>query len=253
MQSVKNTDQHLERSFEERLKRVEDAGDNFRKVMERWNDRLALEGSSYWELYFCGRVALVLDCQLAFQMKRRGGLVPERDAPVVDRHLHAFLVLKKYSPENHTLQGWDDKLVLIHNVEIVESPEGGIPSLVGFYFIPNKITNSLSRLLFKSTVDYGYKFFPRLEDWKLCMFAGVPVLAENCLTEKNIKSTTQVMNGVSNDQGGPISWELASVPLDPQKVYPNLFIDKERIEVRIPKAADQILQVNDVLIGPFNL
>ena len=74
-----------------------------------------------------------------------------------------LFILKAYVSEHHKLEHWDKKLMLIRDIQIVQSPHGNVPSLVGLYNVENEVMNVASdALLFYSTIQSIYKLIPRV-------------------------------------------------------------------------------------------
>lgn len=242
-------------SANENIERFNRARDFFGDPIKRWQDRLSLEGCSKVEQYRRGRMALIVHCEIpSVQM-------PESHAPRIvhenriNRNLDVFVIFKANTLYQHKLQHWNQKLMLIHDIEIVNSPEGIIPSLVGFYRIQNKSLNGRSDLLlFQSAVKKTFEFLPRVSDWEACPLRGVSIASENNLVVHEIQSTAQVVQHVSDDEGS-LSDIQESMKLKPDIICSHLsiFIDMNRVEVRAKEVIEKRIEVIDVLQGPFNL
>ena len=106
-----------------------------RRSAQALGDRLTLEGKdAYIENYRRGSMALILNCNLPvveFPESNRTRFIHEDRLDGNNRSV--FLILKANTVENHRLQSWDEKLMFVHDVQIVKSPEQWIPSRVGIY------------------------------------------------------------------------------------------------------------------------
>ncbi len=92
-------------------------------------------------------MALVLHCDCAIIS------LEESDPTGIVRNVKSLpngaplIVLKMDSIKPHNLKHWNENLMLVSNIEVVESPKSRIPALVGFNRIPNKSNDRIRDLL----------------------------------------------------------------------------------------------------------
>lgn len=239
------------------LESVNRARDAFRDFVERCDDGLVLKGRSYIEYYRKGRMALVLHCKIALPVelpveRRLGNVVLVGDKDF-------FIVLKADVGKPHHIEQWDQQLMLVRDVHIVQGPEGIIPTLVGFYDIHDKGANLHSAriigdtLLFQSAVYGGYKFLSALSDWKSRAVINSTSGAVKRAVVKNIDRASEIVQNVANNQGGFGHGEPAFVDVDEQVITPFVFLDADGVKVRRGESIQKFIKVMDVLHGPFNL
>src|SRR5450432_3883473 len=240
----------------EQLKRFNRAVNFFGDPCKRLNDSLILEKpDAYIENYRRGSMALVLHCHLPviefFEPKGAGFIHVDR--PNGDDR-SVFLVLKANTVEDHRLQRWNEKLMFVDDVQIVKSPEQWIPSLVGLYRFDDEFPQSVRNLLlFQSTIQpLRNKFLPRIADWKPRPFASTFGRYE--LVVENIEGAPKIVQHITCNNGG-IACESGSVNREPQMIcsLPQIVINGNGVEIRVPEGSDHKVQVEDVLVGPFNL
>ncbi len=237
----------------QQLERLNRARKFFGDPRERFNNRLILERVSKVEEYRRGRVALILQCQHssfgALQPKAMG--FGKRESSTWINSDIAFVVLKAQVAELHPLKDWDEKLMLVQIVQVIEEPEPVIPSLVGFYGIQNKIVEDRSDLLlFKSVTKAGYKFFPSWTDWETSPIPAVPAI--RC--EEKIKCTPEVMERIANYQCATVTLKLGQINIKPEEICTiRVLLNRDSVKARIEKRSKQEVNIQDVLIGPFNL
>src|SRR6478609_4490354 len=118
-------------SSDENIERFNRARDFFGDPAKRWQDRLSLEGCSKVEEYSCGRMALIVYCEIhSVQMSE--SLTPRIiHENRIKRNDGAFVILKANTLNQHKLQHWNQQLMLVPDVQVVSGPEGEITSLVG--------------------------------------------------------------------------------------------------------------------------
>ncbi|HVP42243.1 MAG TPA: hypothetical protein VMS96_02360 [Terriglobales bacterium] len=238
--------------------RLNDARNYFHKLMESWNNRLCLKGQANVEHYRSGSMALICECdsstiQLLIQSH------PSRSVHEVRGIFHdhvAFLVLKADTDKPHKLESWNEELVFVRNVQLVYGPEGVIPSLVRFYRIEKKLLNSGSNLLLlQSLSKFVFNVLPRVENWEPCPPGWPPTAFQNGRVVEKIQSTSQIVQGVSNDDRCDVQAESGSVNVKSQVVGAAMPIrfDFDGVKIRRDKFLKQGIDVADVFFGPFNL
>ena len=247
--------QTLETPIQCQLERLEHAADHFSQIMNFWNDRLTFKGSSYWEQYHDGRMALVLDCVVSTcQIKRHGAIrLAVDNGDGIANYLNAFIILKADCVKGHKLQCWDDELMFVHDVQFVEGPEGIIPSRIGLYRIFDKVRDDRSSLLFQSTIHNFFKFLGTTDDWELCMAGEFARNGQNCLSKEDVEGTSQIVNCIPKNLRRQVLRELGLIDVNPQAMAPKVILHPEAVEIRLPKILDKFIQIRDVLVGPFNL
>lgn len=239
---------------QDELERLNRARDFFGDAHQRFKDRLIVERCSKVEEYRRGRAALIL--QLNFpslcavqpeSMRVRQGV----DAVPVDSA--AFVVLKADLLKLHPLKDWDQKLMFVPIVQVMEKREPEIPipiaSRVGFYGIQNEpVERRTDLILFKSLIKSGYKFFPSFADWE-----SGPIPRAIGRVEK-IEGTPQIMKRVADYQSTTITLKLREIHVESEEIGSiRVLLDADRVEARIEKIGEQHVDIEDVLIGPFNL
>jgi len=94
--------------------------------------------------------------------------------------------------------GGKQEAVLIHDVKLVETPVGAVPSLVRFQlFKRGRCGGSDSRLYFGQA---GFKFVRVSRDGKLVVAGNQLVVVDDELAVKEIERRTEVVEGVPNKQ-----------------------------------------------------
>jgi hypothetical protein len=255
---------------EQDLGRLNRACDFFGDCIKRRNDWIALIRGSKKEALSDGHVALVLDCRIPSQKTFESELVTSERvksdfatgvgkncANVDDRVL---IVLKVNVLDSHHLVGWNQQLMLVHNVHFVNGPESKISLLVGFYRIKDKVMDDLGDLLlFESTIKKGYKFLPRVCDWEPCpVRCGADIVNLNDLKVQDVESPPEIMQDIPNNERGFIEkFRCRFVNRDDERLYtvPSIvFLNGNRVKIGAGgEVLQEVIQVEDVLFGPLNL
>lgn len=242
-------------SVECQLESLNRARDFFGNPAQRHQDWLNLIGQVKIENYRRGRIALILDCQrtaVSVSQSNAAGVVAVNRGAVVDSS--TFLVLKADVQEAHHLEHWNKQLVLVSDVQTVQSPEGVIPSLVGLYRSDYQAMNPFRNLLLcESAIRGGLKFLPCVSDWKLCRSIGDPIASKDASMVQNVQCASQVVQNIANNQCS-IDTEGPNVEINYKKVCSHLcvFLDGNAIEIRAGDFGKQRIKIVDVLCGPLN-
>jgi len=241
-------------SVSEQLERLNRALAFVGDPVERWNNRLRLEreGCSYVEDYCSGRLALILQFDsstIEFAHPNSTAFIHKEPTRP---NSGAAIIFKAHVLDHHKLQRWDEQLVFVHDVQVVQSPEKCIPSLVGFN-AQHQIDNRRSDLLlFQRWPQVAiYQLFPRIVDWEPSPIGW----KLNNLKPKVVERTAEIVKNVSNSKGDFSQIERASIQFDADKILSRIRIvlDRHDVKVSIRKFTNERLNLPNVFLGPLNL
>lgn len=240
----------------DQLERLNRARDFFGDPRERWNNRLVLHwGVSKVEEYLRGRMAIILQCQCSpFSTVESESASVRCVEDSIPLNGMVFLIIKANLMEFHRLNHWDEKLMFVPVVQVMEKRDKEcpiIPSMVGSYTVQDKLTKRGSDLLlFDSYVQGAYKFLPRICDWEETPLSGIQAAS----VEKQIKCTPQIMECVANYQCATVTRKFRFIDFAFKEVGAiQVVLSEESVEVRIKECLENRIGVLDVLLGPFNL
>ena len=167
----------------------------------------------------------------------------------LDAYYGTFFVLKAHIVDFQKLSHRDEKLVLIDDIHLVQSPEGKIPSLIGLYcfqYVLEDIGGDLP--LFESCRKGVFELFLRVanrEPRKLCR-------AVANLKIQNVEGASQIVQCIPNEHSDSICGEWLHYDEAHISGF-SLLLDANRIEVRAKPSPNKQNDIADVMIGPFNL
>jgi hypothetical protein len=243
---------------QESLERLNRAQRFFGDPIKRLNDRLRLEGNSVIEQYRRGNLALILDCDsnvIGFPKSDGARFVHEPSSVFVKGR--TLLIFKADVRDLHKLQDWDKKLVFIDNIQIIQGPETGIPSLIGLYCFQDQIRNQdRNLLLFKSGLNGGHKLLPGIADWETCIFSGLSAAVQNNFIPQQVKTTSKIVENIADSDRKFVSGEPRHVDVEAKMICPLPFVVLNANGVKIiggREPGHQSIHVHDVFLGPFNL
>lgn len=218
--------------------------------LKGWDYAKSLRGYSIAELYFKGRVSVVLE----LAMKRNlGGSKTEpaqRQGAAFGRSVYA---LQFHAVNEHEIHNWNKQAMFVVNVEMVDGPNVGVPSFVGFHAIDHEAMEAGVAGYFSFSGESRLKHFPFGVDGEIEELGieggGVQSLVGR--SPRNIKSAVEIVNCVSNHQGE----RCANAPMpEPvlEELFPRLRIDVHAQLVSISRDKESLLDIGDVLVGPFD-
>lgn len=234
------------------LNAKDSAVNEYREIVQRWEDMLAAEGQSVSENYANGRFSLICDLDLSFTRGEFGRVVLG-GSPLGEFKLFAILIYVADLSKPLELNMGDKQPVFVLNVESVQGPDSlPIPSLVRLYDIHDEVDDPFGGLMFESAVDGGYKFIPCIAYRKLSVLRPLSCMAELDIVGDKIESGAQVVQSVSSDTH-ELFWN-GFTRLELERVVTSIGISLDKNGVRVSVDADQnSVQVSDVLFGPLNL
>jgi hypothetical protein len=163
-----------------------------------------------------------------------------------------FVVLKAHAVESQKLKNWDQKLVLVPDIQIVQGPQGVITSVIGFYAVQKEIVDTTGNLLiFQSGINGVYKSIPCVSNWEPRPLGGL----DNHSVVKQVESASEVMQDISDNESGIVEGKWRFINIEPKEIgsLPNISIDADGVKLGTGKLGEETVNVIDVLLGPLNL
>lgn len=229
-----------------------DARDELRELMQRWDNRLTLETLNIAEQYVKGRLSVILDLDFAGHVKTCAQFMVLSDLERKDS-LHVPFGLDSERTQRSDGEHRYEQPMFIGNVQIVKGAQGVIPSLVRLYDIKKESDHIGAETLYCSTVNGGFKFLPCLPKWELGFRRRSATSPNNKLISDMIERGVQVVNSIANDQGDLIGNFPSQAKCRDAISCMSVFLDTKMIKVSLHKSVEHIVQLTDVLIGPFDL
>ena len=150
------------------LKPLDDSQNNLRKLFERWNNRLTLQGASIAEQYIGGRCSLVVDvdflplsqsCVPANWATATAGLYPHGPH---DDHL-ARIVFNVDTLQRCNVKHGNQQNMFVENIEVMEGTDRFITSFVRLYDVEYLPAERFWEAgLYYSTIKSRYELLPTL-------------------------------------------------------------------------------------------
>ena len=229
-----------------------DARDKLRQTMERWDNRLTLEGLSFPEDYVQLRCSIILKLRLSSKSNCiQYAVLSNTQSP----HLDDVVILVTYidACDGSNRVQRDQQPVFVDIVQCVESTQGIIPSFVRLYDVEKKINEVRANNLYYSFVNGLFEFLPSFPDREF----SFPI---RCFTTQNdqipddiIQCRTQVLDGFANDNWNRCRGFLGLLETNDVFNAIHIFIDAKTVEIRFEEHVKHRVQLENVLIGPLGL
>jgi len=228
---------------------VDDFPHSGRKAGESWPNRFSPhDRRSNVEKY------VHLGMAFAFKFVPRATRVSESLVASNDNHrlvnLSPFVLYIK--SDKHAVEDWENELVLVKDVQLVEGPQGVIPSRIGLHIIDNKAVQSSMVPYFRSTIQGVYKPFPSLSnrEARLGRYGNIEMSEDFCPSQ--IEGGSEIVQGVSEHDRQINRQESIRRILQEQLSGVTIRVSEWSVEI-INKRINTGLKVSDVLLGPFDL
>jgi hypothetical protein len=261
---------------EQGREQLNEAFNKLDELIERWNNRLTLDNLDlakrylkaelgvhvhlrYWVDAEAGRDSV--DFCAIFQRKRefrreKGHALRRRELMELERG-HAgvgFQDIGHGVPVDGALVRHADghqELVFIRDVELVESPERIVLSLIRFGFL-DEVHRSLRRSIYFGGVA-GFKSIGALEDRKSVLFADRIALGTNHLANEQVEGRTNVVDAIPGD-GAPEKRRLLGDFDSPDQIARmRLVITNGSVGLSLKEPLIPGLEITEVMFGPFDL
>lgn len=218
--------------------------------LKGWDYTESLGGYSIAELYLNHRVSVVLELAIKRNLNASDSAAAQRQGAAFGRPIYA---IQFHAINEHEMQDGNEQAVFVVNVEPMDGPNIGIPSFVRFHAIHYEAKEASVAGYFSFFDEIRFKDFPFGVDGKIeeLEIEGGAVQGFVGHSPCNIKSAIEIVNYVSNHQGEGCT--NASV-LEPvlKELFPRLRVDVHAQLVSISRGKESLLNISDVLVGPFD-
>jgi hypothetical protein len=231
---------------------IYDSRNEFRELMERWDNRLTLENLNILEKYHQGRLRVALHLNVAGHLYYACfSTRTTASSKLGDLCLptNAYLGNDQSRADKHGQK----PMMFIDNVQVVESIQGVIPSSVWLYDISDESDNVRRDSLYCSVLNGLYTFLPCFSKWETGLPGGSATAQTDKLVRDVIESGTQIMDDVTHALGNPFGYLIEH--LKHQRRFPCLrvLLDVDTVKVSLRECGKHVIELVDKLIGPFDL
>jgi len=225
--------------------------------MERWNHRPVLE-RSWSEQYLERRISVAL------RLDSTSGSIYARfcsDNDIAGRHKPERFDMFKSEPHGNVLeldfsQDRNNPKVLVQNIQIMQIVKGIVPASVWFDLVDDGGDHSPRRQLYRSTVTGRFQFLSGMAERECSVSGGFSTRTANDFNVDKVKAGSQVMDRITDKRSGPPgNLFRRSESIEVSKLLSGLriFLSANSISVLLDKNGEHLVQLGDVLIGPFDL
>src|ERR1700690_776364 len=234
------------------VQRLKESNDAFHAGSESCQSKpygfTAHDGRSYIEKYLNFGMSLALKCVPHSVSGCEFPPASFYDHSLVEASVFILYVQSKYN----AIKNWEDDLVLVEDVQLVQGPQGIIPSRVGLYIVEDDISEHTPIPYFFNPVDGIFNRFPRLSNWELGVAGDFYPQPSVKITPNQVKSGSKIVNNIP-DNGGNILREQR-IKWVVEKQLPGIFVNLSDGAVEVINKRFQCgIKLTDVLFGPFYL
>jgi hypothetical protein len=239
-------------SEKKRLERLNRARNFFGDPVQRRDDRLTFEGKSIIEEYSSGRMALILYSKIfPLELVQRQSPRLVGNQPLLKRPFFSIFVLKANTSNVDDLQEWNKELMFVSNIQVIQSPDRVIPSLVGLYVVQEQIMDfDLDLLLFEKIHEGSFQFISGIANGKPTVFGDFPATLYDNVVPENVECAPEIVQHIPDHHSGILGWKCIGV-VKPGQQIPSFQILVDRDDVKIIFSGPSI-QFGEVLRGPLN-
>lgn len=219
------------------------------KAKQRRDHLFALQEISLAERYAESRLSVMLDlCLKGNHLPVKVGAyqsdVQSLNSPVFMLEFHAI----KRSDREH----WNQETVFIVDVEFMEGSNIGIPSFVRFHAIDNKVEERRGTWHFSSHFGLKISSFLFGVDRELTEL-GIGARNKGAIgsAPRDVEGAMEIVNSISNGEGYFLGQRAISKAVV-EKLFPRLRIDVQAGSVMVGRGEESLLDIRDVILGPFD-
>jgi hypothetical protein len=220
-----------------------------REAVQRRNDFEVFRRCSLAERYVKGQLSVVLElCPKSDGLPVKVG-ARKRNIEPIDSPI---FVLQFQAIDAHDHNRRHEEAVFVVDVEQVQGENIGVSSFVRFYVVQDEPDNGRGYWYFMVFRQHRLNSFPRPVgiDEELGVF-GSGVWGYDC-SPSNVESTAKIVDRVT-DHGCKVGPEEIINKAVVEELFPRLGIHVQAGAVSIRRGAESLLDIRDVLVGPFDL
>jgi len=234
------------------IKNIDNIRNDLSKLMQRFNDRLVLEGLPIAESYIEGRLEILTDFDISCGGETHNYLAVFNRA---DMHIHHGEQGTKIVPhleifDSSIMSRRDKCFMFIGYVEIVDCPQKFIPSVVRFQsadYLDDIFSGSVYVSIFNHTVKAIDIITKREID-----ILGISAFQADQFGSKKVKGCSQVMDGVTDDCGKMARYFMPDSERPELIRGVSVLLDNDSVRFRFNVVDDVIVKLTDVAFGPIN-
>jgi len=234
------------------LENIDNIRNDLGKLMQRFNDRLILEGLPIAKSYLEGRLEILADFDITCGGDTHKYLAVFNRADVQTSKSKQRTIsvphLKTLDPG--IMHCRDKCFVFVGYVEVMNSPQKFIASVVRFQradYLDDIFSGSVYVSIFNHTVKAIDIITKREID-----ILGVSAFQTNQFGSKKVKGRPQVMNGITDDCGKMARYFLPDSERPEMIRGVRVLLDNDSIRFRFNVVDDVVVKLTDVALGPIN-
>ena len=175
----------------------------------------------------------------------------DRDCEVVNRPV---FVLQFDAIDAHDGEYRNQEMVFIVNVEVVDGTNVGVASLVRFHSLDQKIKQGRVGRYFSCLRERRFKMLPIVADDEFGALRAKPIRTQDSesFSVSDVESAVQIVDCIADHQGN-VRAQLSIRKAVVNELLPRLAVEVHSGAVCVRRGAESLVDISDVLVGPFDL
>lgn len=234
------------------LKNIDNIRNDLGELMQRFNDRLILKGLPIAESYLEGRLEILADFDITCGGDTHKYLAvfnrANMQTPNSKQWPSSISHLETFDPS--IMRRRDKCFMFIGNVEIVNSPQKFIPSVVRFQradYLDDIFSGSIYVSIFNHTVKALDIITKREID-----VLGVSAFHADQFGSKEVECSSQVVDGITNDCRKMARHFMPDSKCPEMIRGVRVLLDNYSVGFQFDVVDDVVIKLTDVALGPIN-
>jgi hypothetical protein len=150
----------------------------------------------------------------------------------------------------------NQEMMFVVNVEVVDGTNVSIPtlSLVRFHALYQEIEHGRIGRYFSCLRERRFKMLPIVADDEFSALGVEPIRTEDSdsFSVSNVESAVEIVNCIANHQGN-VRAQLSISKAVVNELLPRLTVEVHTGSVCVRRGEESLVDISDVLVGPFDL
>ncbi len=210
----------------------------------------AVYGSSFVKKHVDGELSLLLHANSGMHMDVPGELLPS--SPRATGFNSTSFIYRFDAIDRAVMDDWNEKPMLVKDVQSVNSPNGFIPSVVRLYLVKHEIEKAGIGDIYFSPRQDSFKLISRRINRELSEISnGIRHVGSDSFQPSIVKGAFQIVDSVPDPESDlSCRSNISDIMLDDFIAHVRINLDAGHIGVF--KVFNALFDICDVMVGPFN-
>jgi len=166
----------------------------------------------------------------------------------------AIFVMEFHALDADCCEHWDQEMVFVVDVERMDGTYIRVPSLVRFNTLNQKVEQGGAGIYLSCLRESAYKVLPIVAYGKFGVGGIEPIGTQDadCFAIGDVKSAMEIVDCVANNERNIRAQCVISQSVV-KELFPRIAIDVQAGSVTLRRGLESLVNIRDMLIGPFEL